>query len=67
MKSDLKGKCVVCDDSKTELHHIRHVHHMNKQLSSLIRDKVMLSRKQVPLCRRCHNLVHGGKYDGTRL
>jgi predicted HNH restriction endonuclease len=32
----------------------------NKMMSAI-------NRKQVPLCRDCHNLVHSGKYDGMSL
>jgi hypothetical protein len=27
----------------------------------------LLNRKQVPLCRDCHILVHKGLYDSTKL
>jgi hypothetical protein len=26
-----------------------------------------LKRKQIPVCQKCHNEIHRGKYDGTKL
>lgn len=27
----------------------------------------MINRKQIPVCRSCHNLIHQGKYDGIAI
>lgn len=26
-----------------------------------------LRRKQIPVCQKCHNEIHNGNYDGTKL
>jgi predicted HNH restriction endonuclease len=26
-----------------------------------------INRKQIPVCRDCHNKIHAGKYDGIKL
>ena len=67
-KSDLFSSCVVCGSlNKIEIHHVKHVKNMNKSLRPFIKDHAIINRKQVPLCSKCHRLVHKGIYDGPKL
>jgi group II intron reverse transcriptase/maturase len=61
----LDQSCVLCGATPIQMHHIRHLRHNKaKGISKIM---ASLNRKQIPLCKPCHNTVHRGKYDGTRL
>lgn len=54
-----------------EMHHIKHV---RKQAYTMIKEpktweKIMSlrNRKQIPICRACHEDAHSGRYDGENL
>jgi predicted HNH restriction endonuclease len=49
------------------MHHVKHVSKQGYRSKSFQAEKALLNRKQVPLCRDCHNLVHRGLYDNTKL
>lgn len=62
--------CSICGDTATDLHHIRKLKHKGGRYSGYKGfDKVVasLNRKQIPVCKNCHNLIHTGKYDNTSL
>jgi hypothetical protein len=71
-QASLDMPCASCGAMESHQHHVRHI---RKSTYALIEEgaspkKVMAlrNRKQVPLCPICHGkLVHGGKYDNTRL
>lgn len=68
VNSDLLSPCVVCGSlDKIEMHHVKHVKNINKGLRPLVKDYATINRKQVPLCSRCHRMVHKGLYDGPKL
>jgi len=61
------SQCVICGTSSNiEMHHRR-------PLKSSITDNTLkgivknLTRKQIPLCRKCHLKVHSGSYDGPGI
>jgi len=63
--------CASCGSSPTELHHIKHV---RKEKFSLINPEnafekmsFIRNRRQVPLCKDCHNKIHSGEYSGEGL
>jgi hypothetical protein len=62
----LTTACVVCGSKEhLESHHIRKLNYskakgFHKVLSQL-------NRKQIVICRPCHNNVHSGKYNGLSL
>jgi hypothetical protein len=58
--------CAVCGSTdKIENHHIRKLDRKHtKGFGQLLSQ---LSRKQIPLCRACHNNVHTGKYNDMSL
>lgn len=59
--------CSICSSNlNVEMHHRRDL--KSKWTDNTIKGiKINLSRKQIPLCRNCHNKVHQGKYDGLGL
>lgn len=60
----VNAQCAICGAlSNIEMHHRR-------PLKPSITDNTLkgitknLTRKQIPLCRKCHLKVHSGSYDG---
>lgn len=65
-KYKLSLYCCVCGSTtQVEYHHIRHVR-IGKARGFL---KVMsqLNRKQIPVCKPCHDNIHSGRYDDMAL
>ena len=61
------AQCAICGTlSNIETHHRR-------PLKSSVTDNTLkriiknLTRKQIPLCRKCHLKVHSGSYDGPGI
>lgn len=66
-KKMANAQCVICGAlSNIEMHHRR-------PLKSSVTDNTLkgviknLTRKQIPLCRKCHLKVHLGSYDGPGI
>ena len=63
--------CANCESSENvEMHHLKHLKTINAKLVPLGGfGKLMakINRKQVPLCRPCHQRVHKGEYAGMSL
>jgi len=60
-KSNFLESCRVCGvDTGIEMHHIRAVKDHKKKKSGRYFDHQMaiINRKQIPLCKECHYLVH---------
>lgn len=47
------------------MHHIRHIHGHKEQ--GFKRIMSLLNRKQIPVCKFHHQLIHDGKYDDISL
>lgn len=65
----LDKPCCVCGtDQNVEMHHIRHLRKdapgADNRLKRLF---LQVKRKQIPVCRPCHKVIHDGKYDGRKL
>nr|AZP40177.1 hypothetical protein [Ulva compressa] len=65
----LDKPCCVCgSDQNVEMHHIRHLRKdapgPKNRLKRLL---LQIRRKQIPVCRQCHKVIHDGKYDGRKL
>lgn len=66
--SALGQPCANCGDSKNvEMHHVKHIKTINPKLDSFGKMMARINRKQIPLCRLCHNKVHKGTYAGFTL
>jgi group II intron reverse transcriptase/maturase len=68
-RSKLGRPCCICYDSgQVEMHHVRHIRKMSdKRVKGFTRVMSALNRKQIPVCQRCHRLIHAGQYDGISL
>jgi len=67
-KSCLGKSCFICDTTEQiEMHHVKHVRKQGHRYKGFHAEMALLNRKQVPLCRSCHMLVHKGLYDSYRL
>ncbi len=68
-RSKLGLPCVVCGDpNKVQMHHVRHIRKMDGGVpKGFTRVMAALNRKQVPVCKTCHEKIHRGEYDGLRL
>lgn len=60
--------CKICGIFENiEMHHIRHLKDLNPKLSGIHAMMAKMKRKQIPLCKTCHDNVHSGKYSGPKL
>lgn len=61
-------KCIICGCSEDiELHHLNKVSNVDKTKGDWFLRQCSLNRKTVPLCSKCHHLVHNGLYDDRKL
>lgn len=69
----LFGRCELCDekDVPVEVHHIRKLADLDQtgRRPKAPWEKMMSARKRKTLvvCRKCHDDIHAGRYDGPRL
>jgi nicotine oxidoreductase len=68
-RSKLGLPCMVCGDpNKVQMHHVRHIRKMDdKEPKGFTRVMAALNRKQVPVCKACHERIHRGEYDSLNL
>ena len=68
-RSKLGLPCVVCGNpNKVQMHHVRHIRKMDdKEPKGFTRVMAALNRKQVPVCKACHERIHRGEYDSLSL
>lgn len=60
--------CANCgEEENIEMHHVKHIKTLNVKLEPFDKMLAKINRKQVPLCRACHNKVHNGKYQGMSI
>lgn len=66
----MQGPCVGCGAAEDlQIHHVRKLGALNLSASSVQNTILALGRKQVPVCLKCHTMIHKGSYDknhGTR-
>ena len=67
----IKWPCVICGET-AEMHHIKHVRKAlkNKKLGTFdayFEAMRLVNRKTLPVCRRHHEEIHAGLYDGKSL
>jgi hypothetical protein len=68
-RSKIDEHCVICgSDEQVEMHHVRAVRKNGKNSNEGF-DRIMaiINRKQIPVCRTCHEAIHSGRYDGKSL
>jgi hypothetical protein len=70
-KFKLDSMCCICASTENlEMHHIRHLKDKNtKQKTYKGFDQLVasLNRKQICVCKKCHNKIHKGEYNKTSL
>jgi hypothetical protein len=67
-RKDLKGPCAICGSNENiEIHHIKSLNKRPRKGNFLEDMMCKMNRKQVPLCKPCHQQVHAGRYDGKSL
>lgn len=62
--------CALCGSrEQIEIHHLKHLRKMGKFTRSDAISKIMvnINRKQIPVCKPCHNKIHHGKHDRPNL
>ncbi|MEM6320532.1 MAG: reverse transcriptase domain-containing protein [Bacteroidota bacterium] len=61
-------ECCICDaKGKIEMHHVKHIRKLGKEVKGFTRFMRELNRKQIPVCKECHQKIHKGTYDGLPL
>jgi len=68
-RSKLGFPCLICGATENvEMHHVRHLRKMRaKKPTGFTAVMASLNRKQVPVCRPCHDKIHRGEYDGISM
>jgi group II intron reverse transcriptase/maturase len=67
-KSRLLDNCALCGDTgRIEMHHVRHIRKRGQHVRGFKLYMAAINRKQIPVCRPCHQDIHNGKYDGPNL
>jgi hypothetical protein len=64
----LSQPCCICGDTtQVEMHHTNPLKGITKTKDYLKAQQIVVKRKQIPLCKKCHIRVHSGKYNGPAL
>jgi len=67
-RSKLFSPCCICGETENiEMHHVKHIRKIGEKVKGFTLVMARLNRKQIPVCRECHNKIHSGKYDGLKL
>lgn len=66
----MDSECTICGATENlEMHHVKHIRKTTDKIKKDYWTRIMssMNRKQIPVCRSCHNLIHRGKYDQIAL
>lgn len=68
-RTKLGFSCCICKSpEQVEMHHVKHVRKGTAEIKSMLtRAMSSINRKQIPVCAKCHDEIHAGKYDGPAL
>nr|WP_298059641.1 reverse transcriptase domain-containing protein [uncultured Halomonas sp.] len=67
-RSSLLKDCAICGETDgIEMHHVRHIRKLGKEVKGFTRVMAAINRKQIPVCKKCHADIHAGRYDGASL
>jgi hypothetical protein len=70
-KALFEGKCSVCNSDNSEqleVHQLKHLKKTNtNKVDYMTNLMIRMNRKQILLCKSCHNKIHQGKYFGSGL
>lgn len=62
--------CRICGSTDNlEMHHVKHLRKGGVEAKGdhLLKSMIRMNRKQITVCRDCHEKIHGGSYNGPRL
>jgi group II intron reverse transcriptase/maturase len=60
--------CWICGtENDTEMHHVKHLRKEGVKPTGFLSLMSKLNRKQIPVCRSCHNKIHKGIYNGMAI
>ena len=65
----MSSECLICGAKENlEMHHVKHIRKATEMIGKDYWTRVMsTNRKQIPVCRTCHNQIHKGEYDKIAL
>ncbi len=72
-RSKLTRPCCICgttpDTAEIVMHHVRHIRKLSHKRPGTGFHRIlrMINRKQIPVCKACHEKIHQGKYDSLKL
>ncbi len=72
-RSNIAKPCCICGETlgnvQIVMHHVRHIRKLSdkRQATGFNRVLRMLNRKQIPVCKTCHEKIHRGNYDSLKL
>jgi retron-type reverse transcriptase len=67
-RSKLGKPCCICGDGgQIEMHHVRHVRKLSHKRVATGFNRILINRKQIPVCTTCHGRIHRGEYDSLKL
>ena len=68
-RSKLGKACCICESTvQLVMHHVRHIRKTGaKPPTGFNAILQALNRKQLPVCKPCHQKIHRGEYDGMSL
>jgi nicotine oxidoreductase len=72
-RSKLGKPCCICGETRATtpivMHHVRHIRQLSHRREPTGFNRILrqLNRKQVPVCKDCHEKIHRGAYDDLRI
>lgn len=67
-RTRLLDECAICGSSSpVEMHHVRHIRKRGESVHGFSLYLAAINRKQIPVCKQCHQDIHRGRYDGENL
>jgi group II intron reverse transcriptase/maturase len=72
-RSNIAKPCCICGDTLDKvqivMHHVRHIRKLSDKRQATGFNRVLrrLNRKQIPVCKTCHEKIHRGTYDSLKL
>jgi group II intron reverse transcriptase/maturase len=69
-RAKLASACYVCDsEDDLQMHHVKHIRKVTEKIELDYWTRVMatMNRKQLVVCRECHNKIHNGEYNEIAL
>lgn len=60
--------CLICgEEGDIQMHHVKHLRGEIEKATGFQTIMTKLNRKQIPVCKACHDNIHAGRYDGRSL